>query len=266
MFEIFKTKTAQKEVKIITSQDIQNEMNDKLQFLLGSNNIELVSKEVEDFESQNKEILEKATLAKKLGFKNVPVAKLAKEINTQTATKKKSIELQQEEIELTKQYSLEYPMYKFVPERIFEEVRNNYNLFTSETSRYIKEIPQKNLEEIVNFIPLVKPVWELTSKGAFGNTKFIEKYTSYKEAKEAKARMSNSYQSFIYFEVQEKAMFEITAPIDHFDLKDSTITNRQITTKVEDPIVTYQVKGGRIIVSVWDREAEIPEIRNNILN
>lgn len=269
--------------RIVTSSDIQNEMNDKLQWLLGSNEIELVSKEVDDFESQNKEILEKAKALEKLGFTNTPSVKLAKEVNSKTADKKKEIALKQDEIELTKKYSLEFPMYKFVPERIFQEVRENYDLYTSETTRYIKEIPDKNVSEIENFIPLAKKSWRVFSSlrmlrmgglgmdfGSFRQNSILEDKIFYNED-DAKSHYNHNQRlnsSYFRCELTESPLFEITAPINHFNLDKTEIQDRDIKTKIEvlDPIVTHKVEGGRIIVSVWDKEADIPEIKNSILN
>ena len=64
--------------------------------------------------------------------------------------------------------------------------------------------------------------------------------------------------------VREKEKFQITAPLSHFDLEKTEIQNREIKDKIEikDPIVSHKVNGGYIIVSVWDEEANIPEINN----
>jgi hypothetical protein len=269
------------EVKVVTSQDIQNEMQSKLEWLLGSNEIELVSKEVDEFESQNKEILDKANDLKMLGFNNVPSAKLAEEIHSKTAEKKKQIDLQQSEIELTKKYSLEFPMYKFVPERIFKEVRDNYDLYTAEPSRYIKEIPSKNVEEIKNFMPLAKEKWEVRQTyrsetlSVFGgglrfneHTYSVSIFNSESEAREYVIKNEIQPTQRTALRVSKIDTFQITAPIDHFNLNNVEIMGREIREKIQvlDPIVTHKVNGGYIIVSVWDKEAEIPEIKNNILN
>ena len=269
------------EVKVVTSQDIQNEMQSKLEWLLGSNEIELVSKEVDEFESQNKEILDKANDLKILGFNNVPSAKLAEEIHSKTAEKKKQIDLQQSEIELTKKYSLEFPMYKFVPERIFKEVRDNYDLYTAEPSRYIKEIPSKNVEEIKNFMPLAKEKWEVREvlthslPTIFGGgmdfrevTFSLETFYSEDDARVFLKENQPHMGSRARLRLSKIDTFQITAPIDHFNLNNVEIMGREIREKIQvlDPIVTHKVDGGYIIVSVWDKEAEIPEIKNNILN
>lgn len=260
--------------KVITSKDIQQDMENKLKFILGKNNVDYVStteESIEKFKLDNKTTLDKAEKLRSLGFINTPAISKGKEIVDTANEKMAVIETSKEEMELTNKYRLEYPMYKFIPERIYNEVMEKYDLYKSEPKRYIKEIPTKNLEEIINFKSKIKPLYELVyNYSRFIGSGWSTVIATSNDETELIKMMDNKYNSRNFefsYEVTEKNTLEITAPIDHFNLEKSEISSRSIKDiVVEDPIVTHQVKGGYIIVSVWDKEAEIPEIINGNFN
>lgn len=257
--------------KIITSKDIQDDMQSKLNFILGDNNIRYMESEEESvnkFKEQNSHITEKAEKLSSLGFVNTPAVIKNKEVETVSKNKMSAIEVSKKEIELNRKYKLEFPRYKFVPDRIYREVMEKYDLYKSEPFRYIKEIPNKNLEEIVEFKNSLKPLYQLVCK-AMGSSWKSMRETSYnkEELEEFLVARKNLVTGGLYYDIEEQKTIEITAPISHFNIKDSEINGRTISDKkVEDPIVTHKVDGGFIVVSVWDKEAEIPEINNENLN
>lgn len=256
----------QEDVKVITSSDIQNDMFSELNFVLGKDFAPEQNK-LEKYNEDNLEILSKAEKLKKLGFVNTPSAVLSTEVKRNENDMRSEIILNQTEISLTNKYAITYAGYKFVPERIFKDVCERYNLYTANPDLYIKEIPTKNVEEISAFIDRFGVVWQkvmVSMWGWRGNRSEMIMQESDKEI-----ILSREERDTIYgiTEVRENAKIEITAPIDHFNLNDVEIKDRKITKKikVEDPIVSRIVEGGRIIISVWDKEADIPEINNQQL-
>lgn len=265
------TETTQQieDVKTITSKDIQSEMERKLDFVLSNNNINLIEEKVKSFEDNNKHITTKGKRLSSLGFNNTPSSVKAQNIEIEKSTKIQEISATKKEIELTNKYAIEYPGYKFVPERIFNQVCEQYDLYTSEPRRYIKEIPEKNLSEIENFVKDKEQMYEIRCSYAFSRETYLilDNLTEEKAQKEYDTIINSGYTHDTSYFVEKKQNLEITAPINHFDLKDTEIRGRRISAKkVEDPIVSYLVDGGRIIVSVWDKEAEIPEIKNENWN
>lgn len=284
---IFKTKeksnTLTKEVTIqkltaedllpkkITSQVISDDMDKELNFLLNDNNINIIETQVKSIISDNGHIIKKAEKLVSLGFTGTPSAVLRKDIAKSVEERQASISLNKEEIKLRAKYLLKYPSYKFVPERIFKSVCEKYDLYTSNPGRYNKEIPDKNLGEIMGFVPLIEPVWvvrteylgfsrSMATDEIFSDKKLAQKY--YDDKFSSHGRDSFGHISYSCFEKQK---FAVTAPISHFNVERSEIKDR-IISDVTDPIVSHEVEGGRIIVSVWDKEADIPEIKNENLN
>lgn len=251
-------------MKTITSEDIHNEMIDGLELIFGKD-FNLEKSKISELEDANKEVKKKASILKRLGFKNTPTAKNVETLDIQIAEKEDKIKLSQKEIELTNKYRIEYPGYKFIPDSVFDQVCEKYDLYTALPERYIKEIPNKNLEEIDNFIQkygivyqkIFNPHWNV-----LGTTAVIEESSTaiYLNELEECGSMAG------YYSIKETPKIEITAPIDHYDLKNSEIKNRKINTKVDDPIVTRIVEGGRVVISCWDKEADIPEIKNQEWN
>lgn len=266
----------QQTLKPITSSEIQEEMHKELRFVLENNQIETIKEEVAQFKESNKHILSKAEKLKTLGFVNTPTIAVENQLKEVTREKEAKVKLETEEINLTNVYALAFPGYKFVPERIFHNVRDKYDLYTASTDRYIKEIPEKNLDEVVNFTSTIKDTHEFGRKwySIWGSDRKLIRIMSGTE-KECLQRMSeyekmsNDHSYDFSYEVRPRTdLLQITAPIHHFNLKDSEVKGREITDKrpVLDPIVSHKVDGGYIIVSAWDKEAEIPEIQNPINN
>jgi len=255
-------------VKPITSQDIQDDMANKVKHLYVKN-FDYVQEAIDKQKSANKEIIDKGNTLNNLGFVNTPTAKNLTKVQEDIADKQKQLSLEKEELNLTNKYRIEYPNNKFVPERIFKEVAEKYNLFTSEPKRYIKEIPNKNVEEIANFIERYGIVYQVVSRYLGAIDRGITVESEHKNHESALQETKNTRYDGIYHRsaVVETAKIDITAPISHFDLKNTEIKDRIISDIVVlDPIVSRPVEGGRIIISVWDKEANIPEIKNENWN
>lgn len=283
LFNKVKLEIKSQDLKPITSKEIQDEMHKELRFLLENNQIEVITNEVTAFKEKNRHILTKADRLASLGFVNTPSIVVKQQLSEQIKSKEKQLELEETEVGLTQEYALEFPGYKFVPDRIFTNVKEKYDLYTASPNRYIKEIPEKNLSEIEAFLPAIKDThefgyvyrgswsrgedWNVSQRGT--EQAMRERLNNYEKVRlNRDGSFSRNSPNFDYQVRKRTDLFEITAPISHFNLEDSEIKDRTIRNKrpVEDPIVSHKVRGGYIIVTVWDKEAEIPEIQNPINN
>lgn len=251
-----------KKEKVITSEDIQSDMISELNLIFGRD-FSAAKTKINTLKNENEGVIKKASLLSKLGFGNTPTAKNVERLEKDLNKKQQEIELEQKDIELTNKYRIEYPGYKFIPTKVFDDVCERYNLYTSTPERYIKEVPDKNLEEIDNFIGKYGTVWLKYSRWRGSGRQTLEQ-ESKEEIFLSEFEMANAHTSY---RIKNSAKIDITAPLGHFNLDKSEISGRVIRDmKVKDPIVSRTVEGGRIIISVWDKEADIPEIKNNEWN
>lgn len=162
----------EEEVKIITSADIQKDITYSLEELLIEVNkplerderLGLLIQKKNFFEQQNQNLLNKIQNLEELGFINTPSVKLKKtEFEKEVFLHEQEINLIQEEIKyfenikkLEKRYVLEYPSFKFVPERVMTKIMKKYNIFMGDVGLYSKEIPDKAIEIISNFKDIIK--------------------------------------------------------------------------------------------------------------
>lgn len=269
------------EIKFVNSEMIKNEMFKELGIILDNSGVSLINEEVDKFKSDNEAITTKGSLLNKFGFTKTPTAQLARSVEVTVHNKSAILRQKESAQELAKNYAFEYPGYKFVTDEIFDRVREKYNLFTGEPKKYIKEIPDENVNDLNKFMVMndenqeyhAVSMWMYHNREVIQNTGdfFIvqgihspnlsgtkeecEKYIS-EHNKKAKDR-----QSRVDLAIEETKIL-ITAPLDHFDLNRSEIKGRDIVDiKVDDPIITKKVKGGHIIITAWDKEADIPEIK-----
>lgn len=102
-------------------------------------------------ETQMRETLDKAKRLRELGFTSVTISIHAKEEEQRLAV----IAHQNEAKILLKQtieyFSHKYPQYKFITEASVKKICQQYGLIYGEASKYIGEVPDKNLKEIESF-------------------------------------------------------------------------------------------------------------------
>jgi hypothetical protein len=269
-------------IKVVNSEVIKNEMFEELGLILNNNKLKLISNEVDELKLSNSEIIGKGNLLSKYGFTNTPSGKLNEQLGVEIYNKESDIRYREYTHNLIKKYAFQYPDYKFVTDNVFNSVREKYNLYTGTPKSYIKEIPNSNLEELDRFMVMdekdkpyhlvdydyyptseIIPVKDV--KGVrvdllenIGTKLFTGTLSEcIKEKKKLKVTSSS-----LMGIAQEISIINITAPLNHFDLRKKRIEGREIVDYVvEDPIITKKVDGGYIIITAWDEEAEIPEIK-----
>lgn len=67
------------------------------------------------------------------------------------------------------------------------------------------------------------------------------------------------------FKRLDKSIFKIKDNVICYDISEIKLELQRLK-EAEDPIACLKVEGGYIILHAWDKEAEIPEIKNSSLN
>lgn len=204
---------------------------------------------------------------------------------------------------LNAEYAIKYPGYKFIDFDTMVKIMKKYSLFMGETFMYGREIPDRALGLIGNFsseIEQSKEVYDLIKNiGRYSYTRHrLDIRKSIKKEIESGIVVFDSM-ILTKREIVEKR-FEFTslkmvAPLSHFEhieiemfdgedyvkvplVKQNPLTNilELSTEKVNevekrrieilDPIACLKVDGGFIVIDAWDKEAEIPEIKNPLSN
>jgi len=202
-------------------------------------------------------------------------------------------------------YSLKYPCYKFIDNTTMFKIMEKYDLVLGDAFMYGREIPTENLEIINYFTSEIKESEEVMQLKAHSYSGRNVSYNFDKKevsTKDENILMDDFYLQKLHYVgitsvVKEfkVSKFKIVAPENHFiiptyhiadyqgDYKNVPLLSLDVNRKykfdirelekieakkreVLDPIACLEVEGGYIIMTAWDKEAEIPEIKNNILN
>lgn len=306
---------------IITSKDIQQDLHKSFEEVLAEfdlkeskeTQIENYKNQLESFKEENKEIYAKIEILKNLNLSGTPSATKSLEslkhkedkVNGKISKIQAEIDKVQELKDLTAEYALKYPFYKFVDEETMIKIMHKYDLVLGEAFMYSREIPDENLEIINYFSEEIKESESIEQ--------LLEIYTggwsTYYTFRNKPEPITIDYKTginipdFYYTDRSQRVVgeytiskFKMIAPESHFTIPSfrtrdykGDVTNVPIakineTTRkfqfntsklneveqkkreVLDPIAALEVKGGYIIMSAWDSEAEIPEIQTNMLN
>lgn len=170
---------------------------------------------------ENKPEIDKLKKLADMGFENIPAVKNQQWIMN-------TLEKAKTEAELVVHYMKYYPQNNFVLMDDIESLCKKYGLYCSEPKMFIGDIPDKNMQEIVNFT-VRKDDLPKAGEYGYGN------------------------QGNDYLVVAPKDMFKYTPGYDR-------IANEFMI--IDDPIVLRKVKGGYLMVSAWGDEAKLPEAQN----
>lgn len=216
----------------------------------------------------------KAERLKNIGFTNTELVK-------QFEKKTKQLVLTTEYANLINHYKDEYPGYKFLTESEFDRICEKYNLIYAPIANYIKDIPEQNLIDIENLIPLdnndiANSFYKYTNlrKWRDGVTKEAKNWvinleTPYHLSENEVSRMCpfkfESYENFftridwVSTKFERNGLF-IAAPKSHFNLNGLKKNkkgwyNVSFIVEPKDPIVFRYVKGGIQVITKWGEEA-----------
>lgn len=208
--------------------------------------------------------LEKAEKLKQLGFiqtKNV------KDLELKESELKKSREenSKKELTEAIQYFSVKYPQYKFITEESVKKICEKYNLVYATVDRYIGDVPEKNLQHMLDFKidesdeAWVFKVWGLRE---YSNSDFAES-----KLKRFKADFNDDEDEASYY----KASLEICAPLKDFDLESYEVEDFKLSKiEIPDPVVlkpvAYKNNAYYLIVTAWGDEASDELIVNEKFN
>lgn len=221
----------------------------------------------------------------KLGFTN---ALYCNNVNITDPTETASVK----ELRIYQQYKLSYPLEKIIKFAEFERICKKYNLIWATANCYIRDIPEKNLDEILNTTPT--RVYDLEryllfvsriNRGYHGHLDFInhlikllqnrplfqrfpsvesifdflKNEISAKYINDEKYFKSLSWSDIRYNEIDlEKNPLLIAAPSSHFDadlLKENKFQMPIQNVLVPDPIAFNILEKGFVrILSKWGTE------------
>lgn len=226
---------------------------------------------------------------KELGFVNSNVVKEAEE-------KHGVIVENRETADLIMYYKQTYPFLKFLTETKLDEICDKYALIHAPVRNYKKDVPDKNLKEILN-------IQALGREDRAMNTCRVKKAEYFSEVSGKIKRWISSqefeftrgtppsdreimemcpirfrgswlfYSGFPIWDITKKEGNYIAAPKSHFDLKGTTKKGKKgffkteiFKPEVKDPIVFRYVRGGIQVLSKWGLEANDPDLANALDN
>jgi len=181
----------------------------------------------------------------KVGFTSTPAARIAREVISISEQAK-------EEAELVQYYKQTYPFLKFLTVEELDRICGKYKLIYAEVSRYIKDIPEKNLLEIERAQPLKRE-----------DRYNAKELMMYEDALRG-IREGLTVRWFLSAPERRDGLY-IAAPKSHFDLKG--LKKRGFGWFApKDPIVFRYVRGGIQVLTKWGLEANDPSLINSIDN
>ena len=313
MWNLFKTKTEikkikevktdKKEVQVINSKIIQEDINKSFNEILKEfdlykskeSTIEDLTLELESFRESNKTIYDKIEKLNQFGFTNTPSSNKLKdelaskelEINTKIESIQIDIDSKKELENLIADYNIKYPGFKFIDKETMVSIMEKYQLILGDTSLYCKEIPDKALGLISSFSKHIlnnnKCIYKVYSRSIM-----LSRYASLKIGNYTPKSDRYSYNDEV--KTITTSNLKMIAPNSHFKIPTLEFENKEFpiyklnknreleltvdeynkaiqkANEVLDPIAVLEVKRGYIIIDAWDEEANIPEIQNGLLN
>jgi hypothetical protein len=256
--------------KIVNSFKDQNEIIAEIHEEFDSSTERLLNEAKEILSKNDSSKIEKANRLKRIGFSS---SKTVEEAQEQVNAAAKSKELS-ENIVYFKQH---YPFNKFINETEVERICKKYGLLCGEASKYIGEIPEKNLSEIEAFKLRKEDLQVKYSYMGIDDLRSQLIWESFRGRQNIFGGLqSRSYlqQSMPLYQAKsdkredeyEKPEFKICAPVKDFNTEYMSIEDGYKLSNIPDPIVLQPVKGGYLIVSKWGLEGEDKELVNEVLN
>jgi hypothetical protein len=238
----------------------------------------------------------KADRLVELGFVNSECVLQTNNIKEQRSKQRKILVSTAQQAELIRYYKHNYPFHKFLTIDELERICEKYKLIFAPVKNYIKDVPDKNINEISNAQRLKssdevgilyyykshkknirkdcpKEIEQHLLRGILierNNSWSVE--NSLKEVYGIEKDKCLKYTIFDHDIIKEdRSSLFIAAPESHFNLNGLTKKGKfsflNITvTEVKDPIVFRYVRGGVQVLSKWGIEAEDADLTNEKMN
>lgn len=197
-------------------------------------------------------------------------------------------------------YSQKYPLYKFITEHQLGKIRTKYNLMTDQLSRFKGNIPEKNVEELMQFnikrndieTDQYRHLSDITDRWAIETGRGVQSIYErlYMNSPSTEVRINRDVRRPLtgpnfYTEAFERTAEKMHAArreektqarnmhlneiANEFPRACSITADRALFNAPDrdlDPIVTVAVKGGYLVVTAWGAEACDPDVVNQKMN
>jgi hypothetical protein len=176
---------------------------------------------------------------------------------------KKQTEARQEQrsiIGWVEYYRIHYPNNKFITEKMVEAICKKYNLLCGEISRYIGDVPSKNISEMEKFSLRQE---DMNVRSAYDDFLRFQMQLQFVDSRRGLLGYANpspnpnhpsmeKIKSMMEEMRYSKPSLKICAPQKDFETYGARIVGYNL---VPDPIVLQPVKGGYLIITKWGLEA-----------
>lgn len=250
----------------------------------------------------HQQILESYKKFESLGFTNTPTAKKLKQGIDELSVEAKGLSLVEQEVEDILYYKRTYPFLKFLTEKELDRICNKYGLSYAPVDRYIKEVPEKNLQEVLGAQELKfdDKAHDIAKVNYFSSVSLSSSVREFKETfpdglvplrpglKRGNFKLCYNGVSYFFFRIYNSNGMEvdtlhvseyevvgrtglfIAAPKEEFDLTGleekglGFFPSKKV--EIKDPVVFRYVRGGVQVLSKWGPEAMDPALQVDILN
>ncbi len=251
-------------------------------------------------------IEKKAKMLKEVGFTNEPSVKKAEQIKIRTNGLLQKQTLTKTNAELLQHYKFTYPNEKFLTKQEMDRICKKYNLIYATIDRYIKEVPDKNLQDIYKTRPLLPN--DVSPSSFIINKVTFENYSDSDSVKEANRLLNqhiigkefdrtllmglsinsrwiinriaeslgtsiraDAYIKKIEYSENPKNELIIAAPKSHFNLAGLTKNGFSFLQskifEVKDPVVMEYCKGDFIrVITKWGTDDDQSFLDESLIN
>ncbi|MFA7290364.1 MAG: hypothetical protein WC055_15930 [Melioribacteraceae bacterium] len=207
---------------------------------------------------------DKAARLKKIGFTESKEVKILNELTKNKQEQKKVSEALTE-------INFKYPNYKFITQKMADDICNKYNLVIGDISQYIGFVPEKNLSQIELFynqnnelsnfyyrvwnrISSFRPDKEELSKIKYEKEimREVDRYNSHVKIGDT------TYHQMYNFGTSQRPL-KIAAPIKDMDTREYKLEGNILKKEIPDPVVLAPIEFNGVelycIVTAWGDEA-----------
>lgn len=156
-----------------------------------------------------------------------------------------------ENAKLCEHYQISYPLNKFITLESVNKICKKYGLLFADVTQYKGSIPNKNIKEIISFIPNDSDLDENSIYDSmFSFTFWVSPGREVKKEPEPKDNLNRK--------------LKICASKKMLKTEGMKVVGNELVVK--DPVVLHPVKGGYLIVSAWGNEASDEYVVNEKFN
>jgi len=286
--EVFDTK------KIVTVEEIHQEFDDAQEKVLKE-----ASDILDGIPTKDSRLERKALKLEITGFAKSELLQEYYTKNTEIETIAKAVEGRKRMLDSIMKFIQKYPYQKFITVDELDNICGKYGLIYAPVKHYIKDVPEKNLDEIVNRKELhsseITPVVHIVSKISFwDNTPqdyqdFVNKHIlnrvfpdkemterNFEQVIEERGWKDGKSSQYWFrkatVKTEDNAGLQVAAPESHFDLKGLKKTKKFGFAKVEyietkDPIVFEYCKDNIVrIISKWGTDDDQSYLDESLIN